>query len=197
MSVRSRRWRDVVKEGRPVTAGGQVVPSSDFLAGKLASVFGANDLRLLFSDKPILVPVPRSSPVKSASLFPAKLICDGLVKKGLGSQTCMLLERTHAVPKAAFCDPQDRPTLQIHFDSLKVVDELIAATSILIVDDVVTSGLQLLACASRLKERYPDVEIRAFAMVRTMSGVGVEVAGLEEMCVGKITRVGDRTRRRP
>ena len=40
---------------------------------------------------------------------------------------------------------------------------------VILVDDVVTSGATILGVASKLAERFPDVEIKAFAAMRTIS----------------------------
>lgn len=41
---------------------------------------------------------------------------------------------------------------------------------LVLVDDVVTRGATLLACASRLMEAYPSIPVTGFAVARTMSG---------------------------
>jgi len=65
-----------------------------------------------------------------------------------------------------------------------VSGELPSRGSILIVDDVITRGTMLLAALSRLHDSFPHATIRAFAMVRTMSGL--EVAHPVDMCRGRI-----------
>lgn len=166
-----------------------------YLVRRLSGKITGTPLADFFADQPVLVPAPRSSPVKPDSLYPTRLICDQLVANGLGLEARPLLERITAVPKAAFSKPEDRPTLQMHYDSLRVTGELLEPRSILLVDDVVTKGTMLLASATRLQEAMPRTRIRVFALIRTMSHV--EVERIEEICAGKIEPRGTRGVRVP
>jgi predicted amidophosphoribosyltransferase len=148
-----------------------------------------------FFDQPVLVPAPRSSLVKPNSLYPTQVICDHLVANGLGVETRILLERVKAVPKAAFSRAADRPTIQTHYDSLRVAGELLEPRSILLVDDVVTRGTMLLASATRLQEEFPGTQIRVFALIRTMSHC--EIERIEDICAGTIEPHGDHGVRTP
>jgi predicted amidophosphoribosyltransferase len=112
-----------------------------------------------------------------------------------GSEIKYLIERTAAVPKAAFSKPADRPTVQQHFATLACTKEMELVASILVVDDVVTSGSMLLATVSRLTETYPAAEIRAFALIRTMSGQ--EIESIKNPCKGTISLRGERSSRFP
>ncbi len=165
-----------------------------YLVKRLSGKIAGTPLADFFADQPVLVPAPRSSPVKPDSLYPTRLICDQLVANGLGLETRTLLERVTAVPKAAFSRPADRPTLQAHYDSLRVT-ELLEPRSIVLVDDVVTKGTMLLASATRLQEAMPRTRIRVFALIRTMSHV--EIERIEEICEGKIEQRGERGVRVP
>ena len=166
-----------------------------FLAEHLKLRLADSPLAELFRHRPLLVPAPRSSPLKPDSLSPTRLICRNLVQQGLGSEMAELLRRTQAVPKAAFQKPADRPTISQHYDSLEVTEALAAADHILVVDDVVTSGGMLLACVSRLQETFPHATVAAFALIRTMSGEEIEQVVMP--CTGTIRLLGDRGRRTP
>jgi adenine/guanine phosphoribosyltransferase-like PRPP-binding protein len=74
-------------------------------------------------------------------------------------------------------------------------DALGDAEEIVLIDDVVTRGTMFLASASLLREAFPKIKIRAFALVRTMSGL--EVAQIENPSVGKITPFLAHAERRP
>ena len=64
-------------------------------------------------------------------------------------------------------------------------------SQVVLVDDVVTKGRTLLAAAARLHEAFPTIDIRAFALLRTM-GLGQRVDRLLDPCVGEIRwRAGD------
>ena len=54
-----------------------------------------------------------------------------------------------------------------------------------LIDDVITKGRTLLAAAARLREAFPETEIRAFALLRTM-GFIPGVQRLLDPCTGEI-----------
>lgn len=103
-----------------------------------------------------------------------------------------IVSRTVAVPKSALARPGERPNVRQHYDSLSVECLTPAPTRIVLLDDVVTQGCTLLAVASRVADIYPKAEVRAFALVRTMSSGEVDhVADLRpgtlvSPCVGAI-----------
>lgn len=139
------------------------------IAKKIQS--GANDFESLmevFASDAVLVPVPRSAPLVDGGLWPARLICEIFVKNGLGGSVQELLERVCAVPKSAFAARGERPSIETHIKSLEISRQgySISGSKIVLVDDVVTKGRTLLACASKLKPLNLPVE--AFAVVRTM-----------------------------
>ena len=113
------------------------------------------------------IPVPRSSPIKKGDLWPGHIICEELRKKGYGKNISTCLVRVYAVPKSSFSSPGDRPTLKMHYESLRVNPEVIKPQVITIVDDIITLGTTSAACWMRLHEAYPNAEIRIFAFVRT------------------------------
>ena len=79
-----------------------------------------------------------------------------------------------------------------------VVDaQLIGSKRVLIVDDFVTKGATILAGASRVAEAFPDAEVRAFALVRTL-GFVPNVESIIDLTVGQITySEADGPRRNP
>ena len=109
------------------------------------------------------------------------------------------LTRTHAVQKAAFASVSAgiaRPTVAEHLASIDCQKTLLAPTRLLVVDDVVTSGTMLIAAATCLQETFPEAEVKAFALLRTMSSG--EVADVLQPCTGVISyEGGDYARREP
>jgi hypothetical protein len=191
----SRNVCVAVKRDGYLTVGGQSVRVFPRLVTRLGEKIEGTGLQAFFAGQPILVPAPRSSLIKADSLYPAKVICDELRRQGFGSEVRVLLERTKAVRKAATAPAGERPTVQEHFDSLRVSPELARPVSILVVDDVITSGTMLLAAVSRVKEVFPLAQVRAFALIRTMSQGPIEQ--IYELCTGTIARRGERCARVP
>ena len=115
----------------------------------------------------VLVPIPRSAPRRDDALWPALRLCAALLDAGLGGSVEPLLERVRAVPKSAYISRAvDRPSPRTHADSLRTVGTLADASSVTLVDDVITRGSTLLGCAAVLRAAYPDVAVRAFAFLR-------------------------------
>ena len=118
-----------------------------------------------------LVPVPRSAPLADGALWPAKVIAEVLVRKGLGREVLPCIRRAMAVRKSSSSPAKDRPSVAEHYESLVLDGQLVRPAQITLVDDVLTQGRTIAACALRLHEAYPDAEIRAFAMIRTQGFV--------------------------
>ena len=145
-----------------------------------------------------LVPVPRSSPTVEHMHWPALRICSELEKRGLCKSVERLLERHTSVAKSALVTKgAKRPSPADHKASLRCLSELVPAPArITLVDDVVTRGSTLLGCAWALAARFPDVPIRALAVIRTMSKQEV-TSILSPIESGRIYLRGDQPRREP
>jgi hypothetical protein len=108
-----------------------------------------------------------------------------------------------AVRKSAIAPPSERPTVQQHYDSFVVKIVAPAPIQIVLIDDVVTAGSTLLAAASRIAEAYPDASVRAFALIRTMSGLEIDqvvapaTGTIISPCIGWIKPRGVRAVRQP
>lgn len=187
--MQSRALRDRLKNGDPRT-----IPQ---LVGTVLRQAREADFPDFFGAQVTLVPVPRSSPVVTGGLWVPLLIAQTMQKAGLGREVSPLLKRVTAVPKSTFQIASARPTVQQHYDSMRAEVLKPAPTRIVLVDDVVTAGCTLLAAASRVAEGYPHAQVRAFALLRTMSGEGVDVDGLIAPCIGTIIPRGDKSWRDP
>jgi hypoxanthine phosphoribosyltransferase len=87
---------------------------------------------------------------------------------------------------------------QLHFDSLAHSRQLSPAKRYLVVDDVITRGATLLACASRIKESNPTAEVKGFALLRAISNPVEFEAIVDPVGDGTITlRPQGDTLRRP
>jgi adenine/guanine phosphoribosyltransferase-like PRPP-binding protein len=138
-----------------------------------------------FGDDVTVVPAPRSALHVTGGLWPGHVIASSIVRSRLAREVLPLVRRTRAVPKSAFAAPGERPTVETHYESIEADTQLIAPARLLLVDDVVTRGRTLLACARRLHESFPAAEIRCFALVRTR-GLLPEIERILDPCVGRI-----------
>ena len=118
-----------------------------------------------------LVPAPRSSLLSADQLWPAKEICDELVRAKLGGQVLPCLVRTATVPKSHLQSSGNRPTVQQHYDTMEVQSSLLRPARILLVDDVISLGRTVFAGARRLQEAFPDADIKIFSPLRTRSRI--------------------------
>jgi hypothetical protein len=67
---------------------------------RLSQRLKENDLSDYFANA-ALVPVPRSTPLVEGAVFPAKIICEILVRNELGESVADCLSRTYAIPKSS------------------------------------------------------------------------------------------------
>jgi adenine/guanine phosphoribosyltransferase-like PRPP-binding protein len=90
----------------------------------------------------------------------------------------------------------ERPTVQQHYQSFAVIPSSKPAKKIVLVDDVITKGRTLAAAAMRVQDAFPDAEVRAFALVRTM-GFVLDVPRLFDPCQGEVRWNGEDAYRTP
>jgi predicted amidophosphoribosyltransferase len=146
----------------------------------------------------ILVPCPRSSPIVEGALWPPERIALALKERGLGAEVQRLLMRTKAIRSSATAPRGERPKIQEHLETIRVVAEpsVFLAKAMVIIDDVITKGATLLAAASLLKEAFPTAEIKGFALVRTM-GLQPDVDRILDPCTGTVKYRNDEAEREP
>jgi len=120
-----------------------------------------------------------------------------LIKKWLAKNVKPCIERLYAVPKSASAAPGQRPTVQTHYNSLKVGNlEIFKFEKITIIDDVLTKGSTVFACAMRLHEAFPNSSIKVFSHMQTQ-GLIPEILKVKDHSVGDITYNGHDTLREP
>jgi hypothetical protein len=120
-----------------------------------------------FDGAPMLVPVPGAGLTKPNSVWPARRVCEELVRQGLGVDVLPIVRRTTAVSKSA--GNAARPSLEEHLNSLTVQPRLRPPSRVIVVDDVVTSGTTIMGCALKLALTYPGVPVSGFALARVQS----------------------------
>jgi predicted amidophosphoribosyltransferase len=149
----------------------------------------------LFGKAVVLVPVPGSAPAAGAQ-WAAERLAMALYGIGLAGSVWRGIERRGAVRKSATALNADRPTVQQHYASFAVTRTAAVPERIVLVDDVITKGRTILAAAARLHEVFPNADVRAFTLVRTM-GFLPHVAQPLEPCQGFIRWAGRDARRDP
>jgi hypothetical protein len=178
MSRSSRVARDRVKNAR--------LDDVRRIVERLHEEFPTSSLNEVLGPDLALVPAPRSAPLVPGALWPAQRIADALVRHGFGSEVIPLVSRSTAVPKSAYASPGNRPMPHDHLASLHVEPTLARPATITIVDDVITKGATLLAAASLLRAHYPESDVRAFAVLRTL-GLQPDIDQIIAPVVGTVT----------
>jgi hypothetical protein len=163
--------------------------------GKVYEAIRHDALAGLFGKEVILVPVPGSAPAPGAA-WAAERLAVALREIGLGNCVWQIVQRRFAVRKSATALNTDRPTVQQHYESFSIARSAISPERIVLVDDVITKGRTILAAAARLHEAFPNADIRAFALVRTM-GFLPGVANPLQPCQGFVRWAGGDARRDP
>jgi len=163
------------------------------------SVFRAScrdrELAALLGRGAVLVPVPGSG-ISADAPWAAQTLAHALGAVGLGQRVWPALRRQVAVRKSATAPVGARPSVREHYESLAIVRSSGAAPRIVLVDDVITKGRTLLAAAARLQGEWPNADIRAFALIRTV-GFAPRLTQLLELCHGVIRWAGGDARREP
>ncbi|WP_273214073.1 hypothetical protein [Runella zeae] len=174
---KSRQVKDSIK-------GWTISGFSSSLAEIMSQNKGIGD----FLGNSTLVPIPSSNLVKSDSLRVPLEICDELKKVETHLQICDCLERYLPVKQAKLGFTSDnRPSLEEHLKSIKFIDNLIYTDSIVLVDDVLTTGTIAAACARILNNVYPNKQIRVFALLRTVTEIPDKAKNIRHIETGTIT----------
>lgn len=143
-----------------------------------------------------LVPVPRSGLLRTGALWPALEIARELRAWDFGSRVLTCIERKSSVPKASMAKAEVRSKARTHFESLIIAEPLSLPAKITLIDDVVTRGAQLFGAAWAIWAVRPDVEVSAFAVVRTESEAA-DFRALFDPHSGRIEWRDEECRRRP
>ncbi|MFJ1365967.1 hypothetical protein ACILDU_05915 [Capnocytophaga canimorsus] len=115
-----------------------------------------------------LIPAPRSAPLAKGAILPTGVLAECLVSNGLGNVVYECIQRIVPIPKSSSqYTAETRNSVQTHLQSLKVESMMIAEPTLIIIDDVLTLGRTTMACAIKLKEIYPNKEIKIFCPFRT------------------------------
>lgn len=155
----------------------------------------------LFTNQAVLIPVPGSAP-SAHRTWAAERLAFALHGVGLGGSVWAGIERRFPVRKSATALNADRPTVSQHYESFAVSEYSTTARSafepvkFVLIDDVITKGRTILAAAARVHEAFPNADIRAFALIRTM-GFVAKVDDPLNVCQGQVRWSAQDARREP
>jgi hypothetical protein len=149
-----------------------------------------------FDEHTLLVPIPEYRPSGHTTFWAARRLALALQETGLAEEVWTGLRRVSSVERSSSAWMWERPTVQQHYQSFAVIPSSKPAKKVVLVDDVVTKGRTLAAAAMRVQDAFPDAEVRAFALVRTM-GFVLDVPRLCDPCQGEIRWNGEDAYRTP
>ncbi len=120
----------------------------------------------------------------------------------MGGSVWAGIERRFPVRKSATALNADRPTVRQHYESFAVAvysmgtRHPLEPVKFVLVDDVITKGRTILAAAARLHDAFPNADIRAFALIRTM-GFVAKIDDPLDPCQGQVRWSGQDASREP
>jgi hypothetical protein len=121
-----------------------------------------------FNNEVTLIPIPGSSLFLDGAVRSPGIISQCLIEKGLASNIADILRRSSPIRKSSSCyNAETRPSIDEHYNSIKVIRTIENPSSITLVDDVMTLGRTAYGCALRLHDIFPDAQIRVFSLIRT------------------------------
>ncbi len=149
----------------------------------------------ILTDSTVLVPIPRSAPLRAGDVWPPMLIAEELHRVGFGTAVEPLIVRVKGVPKSSTSKPGERALSEVHYKSMRLSSgQPRLLSEITLIDDVVTRGRTSLGAAARLRDAYPGVSITLFTVARTCSLV-TNMESYIQPFVGRIRfRDGDTNR---
>jgi predicted amidophosphoribosyltransferase len=139
----------------------------------------------LFHPDAWLVPVPKGRATLRGCFWPARQLALAFKATGLAGTVWTGLRRVTSVERSSAAWMWERPTVQQHFQSFAVMRSVTPPPSIVLIDDVITKGRTLVAAAMSFHEAFPQTQIRAFALVRTM-GLILDIERLIDPCRGEV-----------
>ncbi|MFA4887291.1 MAG: hypothetical protein WC595_03695 [Candidatus Nanoarchaeia archaeon] len=190
---------EVAKKSRDITYAlkddrtplNEKVTIQGVIVRKLKEQIDSLPFKDFFGSEVYLVPVPKSSLMQKDTLWVPKKLVESMTKHNLG-RAFDCLERIETVTKSSSSHPKNRLKPIDHYKTIRVNIKIERPENILLVDDVLTRGSTLLGCASKLKEAFPEANIRAFAAIRTISNPNY-FEKIEDFHIGQIVRSPDGT----
>ncbi len=166
------------------------IPMTEYIAQGIKNNLEKLPFAHFFKVNPILIPTPSSSHTKPNTLWVPQRLAIALVNNGLGKKVSSCLERTKPLRKSHTSSSKDRPKAQEHYDTMAVQKELSEPDEILLIDDLITRGSTFVGAAIRLRDAFPNANIRAFAGIKTISK-SENFKKIYHPCIGEINFNGE------
>ena len=144
------------------------------VADRIRLLVDSDGVKGFLGESVTLVPVPGYAPWRGEKhKWVGLLLARALQERGLGRDVATLVSRTYAVRRSAGSRRSDRPTHRTHYESFTVraLTETVPS-KITVVDDVLGRGATIMGAVARIRERFPDADIRGFAAIRVKSDFG-------------------------
>lgn len=140
------------------------------VAQRMRELGADHPVRRIVPKGAVLIPAPGHAPLPRNALWTSREIAAALVEAGVGARVLPILFRTERVRRSTGArSGADREPPSRHFETIEVANTLEGvdeARPLVVVDDTVTTGSTLIACASLLAAVAPRAPIAAFAVVR-------------------------------
>lgn len=148
---------------------------------RLAELPARHPVRRVIPAGSVLIPVPRSAPLARGAVWPALQIAEALQAAGVGELVLPLLVRDEPVRRSTGArSAAEREPPMRHYQTISSTTTRLGVQNptghYVLIDDVVTTGSTLIACASRLAALMPDASIMAFAVARAERDRSLTVA---------------------
>lgn len=134
-------------------------------------------LEELFAAMGTLVPVPSSRVLQRGSLWAPRRIAEELVALGVGAEVATVLKRHTAVRSSSSAPASERLEPEDHIRTICLEPFMAHSQCVTLVDDVVTRGSTMMACAALLLDSHPRLEVQGFALARTESDADLTAVG--------------------
>lgn len=142
----------------------------EFYIGRAIDIISKPDLtdiRNYLSDlQYTLVPVPRSHQIKPGSIWPSLTICNEMLNRGYGYQVSQIISRTKTI-RSNSTSIGNRSTVAEQRDSIKIDLLFSPSNNFILVDDILSTGTTMYACALEILVSYPGAHIKTFSLMRT------------------------------
>jgi hypothetical protein len=158
----------LVKGGKLVLPAGEPRPilAADYVVRLIGGLPSDHPLHALFGPGHVIVPAPGHA-LNQPGKSPLGLLAERMAAAGLGMGFEDVIKRKVAVPKMSLQPAGQRFGHAQHRETMEAKAISTPASTILVIDDVVTSGATLYAACLAISDANPGVKVKAFGVSRT------------------------------